>query len=149
MWKLRNIEKVQRLVIELQQYYDISAQHLSFTRLHVCGFDSTKAQVASKAEDIVRTKFTNLDSTCSCSWLLWSFNLPIRVIQQLSFITLLLSGLASCLYLVHCFRFINYGIQLKRFQLQPIGCRLTRSCLKHLGGHHQPCKLRYGSYARA
>jgi photosystem II P680 reaction center D1 protein len=56
------------------------------------------------------------------SRLLWSFNLPIRFIQQLSFITLLPSCLACCLYLVHCFRYFNHGIQLKRIQLQPINC---------------------------
>jgi photosystem II P680 reaction center D1 protein len=33
---------------------------------------------------------------------------------------LLLSCLASCRNLVNCFRYFNYGIQLKWFQLQPI-----------------------------
>ena len=53
-------------------------------------------------------------------WLLWSFNLPIRFIQQLSCSSLLLSCLASSRYLVNCFRCKHNGIQLKRFQLQPI-----------------------------
>jgi hypothetical protein len=32
---------------------------------------------------------------------------------------ILLSCLASCRNLVNCFRYFNYGIQLKWFQLQP------------------------------
>jgi len=42
------------------------------------------------------------------------------MIQQLSFITLLPSCMACSWNLVHSFRSINYGFQLKRFQLQPI-----------------------------
>jgi hypothetical protein len=53
----------------------------------------------------------------SCSRLLWSFNLPIRFIQQLSFITLL-----PRLLLFVFGTYFNYGIQLKRIQLQPINC---------------------------
>jgi photosystem II P680 reaction center D1 protein len=56
----------------------------------------------------------------SCSRLLWSFNLPIRFIQQLSFITLL-RCLACCLYLVHCFGISTMAFN-KRIQLQPINC---------------------------
>ena len=58
----------------------------------------------------------------SCSRLLWSSNLPIRFIQQLSFTTLLLGCLACSWYLVHCTWYFNYGVQPKRIQLQPIGC---------------------------
>ena len=48
-------------------------------------------------------------------------------------LTLLLSCLACSWYLVYCSWYFYYGIQPKRIQLQPISCRLSRSCYQHLG----------------
>ena len=45
---------------------------------------------------------------------------PIRFIQQLSCFTLLPCCMACSRYLVNCTRCIYNGVQLKRFQLQPI-----------------------------
>merc|ERR1711915_1020688 len=50
----------------------------------------------------IRSRRRNLQHR-SCTRLLWSFNLPIRFIQQLSCFTLLLSCMASCRYLVNCY----------------------------------------------
>merc|ERR1712228_794084 len=54
----------------------------------------------------------NLQHRC-CTWLLWSFNLPICIIQQLSCFTFLLSFMASCRYLVNFYGYQYNGIQLK------------------------------------
>ena len=50
----------------------------------------------------IRSRRRNLQHRSSTR-LLWSFNLPIRFIQQLSCFTLLLSFMASCRYLVNCY----------------------------------------------
>ena len=74
----------------------------------------------------IRSRRRNLQHR-SGSWLLRSFNLPICFIQQQPFLALLLRCMASSRNMVHSIRCEHNGLQLKRFQLQPVHHRLQRS----------------------
>ena len=65
--------------------------------------------------------------------LLRSFDLPIRIVQQLPFTALLPGSMASSRHLVHRTWCFYDGIQPERFQLQPVHHRRSRSCPQHLG----------------